>query len=96
IVVIGGDMIGLEVTDFLVNKGKEVTILTTKKRLGTDLYSLVAREVVPLIEKKSKVSIITQVEVIKAEQKQLLLKTSEGTTSLCFDSIVFTSAKPCI
>ncbi|MHA1708184.1 MAG: oxidoreductase [Candidatus Heimdallarchaeaceae archaeon] len=94
IVVIGGDMIGLEVTDFLVNKGKEVTILTTKKRLGTDLYSLVAREVVPLIEKKSKVSIITQVEVIKAEQKQLLLKTSEGTTSLCFDSIVFTSANP--
>ncbi len=94
VVILGGNMIGVEVAEYLVSKEKYTTILTAKKRLGTDMYSLVAREVIPNIEEESKIKIITEATVIEITNKEIVYKTKEGVERLDYDNLVTTSVQP--
>ena len=94
IVVIGGDMIGIEVAEYLSCANKEVTLISDKKRLGTDVYSLVAREIVPTIEEDDKIKIMLETDIEGITSNKLLLKQKDKESSLEFDDLIVTSTKP--
>ncbi len=93
IVVIGGDMIGIEVAEYLSSKNKEVTIITDKIRLGKDLYSLVAREIIPIINKNDHINVMVNTRIEKIEGNILYFELNKMHSSLEFDEIILTSTR---
>ena len=94
VVVLGGDMIGLEVAESLSQSNKDVTVISDKKRLGKDVYSLVAREIVPIIEDDPNIKIMLETEIEKIDGSVLSLKHKEEHSTLYFDELIVTSTKP--
>jgi 2,4-dienoyl-CoA reductase-like NADH-dependent reductase (Old Yellow Enzyme family)/thioredoxin reductase/putative sterol carrier protein len=96
VVVLGGEMIGIETAEFLSCANKEVTIISDKKRLGTDLYSLVAREVLPSIEEDDKIEIYLETEINEIKQNEITAQQNDMPISINFDELVLTLAGPSI
>ncbi len=93
IVVLGGDMIGIEVAEFLSCANKEVTLISKHKRLGTDLYSLVAREVITALEDDEKIDILLVTEVKEMKENKLTIEQSGQNSTIDYDDIVITIAQ---
>ena len=94
VVVLGGDMIGIEVAEFLSCANKDVTIISQKKRLGVDIYSLVAREVLPTIEEDDKIEIHLETTIKEIKDNEIVVEHGGQTSRIAFDDIILTSAKP--
>ena len=87
-VVLGGGMIGLAAADLLARRGGGVVIVEPGRRLGADLYALVAREVVHLVEANPRIRVLLESEPIDARGESLTVRTPEGERSIEFDRIV--------
>ncbi|MFW9922385.1 MAG: FAD-dependent oxidoreductase [Candidatus Thorarchaeota archaeon] len=88
IIVIGGGMIGIEVTDYLVNKGKRISLIEENAVIGADLYSLVGSELVQRIYDEKNVKVYTDT-VIKSINDSKMACTCKGNElELQFDDIV--------
>jgi 2,4-dienoyl-CoA reductase-like NADH-dependent reductase (Old Yellow Enzyme family)/thioredoxin reductase/putative sterol carrier protein len=96
IVVLGGDMIGIEIAEFLSCANKEIIIISEKKRLGTDLYSLVAREVVQTIEEDDKIEVMLETEIKEIKENRLIALQNNQEVGVVFEDIVTTSVEPSI
>ena len=96
IIVLGGDMIGIETAEYLSCANKEVIIISEKKRLGTDLYSLVAREVLQTIEDDDKIEIKLETEIKEISENEIIALQNNQKISIDFDDIVTTSVEPSI
>ncbi|TFG21006.1 MAG: hypothetical protein EU530_01570 [Promethearchaeota archaeon] len=94
IVVLGGDTIGIEVAEYLSHQNKNVTLITEKKRLGTDMYSLVAREILPTIEEDKNIKIIVDTKLEDITEGSLSLVQNGQKSTLVFDELILTSTKP--
>ena len=94
IAVLGGEMIGIEVAEYLSCANKEVTIISDKKRLGTDLYSLVAREVIPTIEEDDKIEILLEVQIKEITENEIITQINDKIINIDYDDIVLTSVGP--
>lgn len=94
IVVLGGDMIGIEVAEFLSCANKEVKIISDKKRLGVDIYSLVAREILPTIEEDDKIEIILETKIKEINENEIVVEQNGQISSIEYDEIILTSAQP--
>jgi len=94
IVVFGGEMIGIEVAEYLSCANKDVTIISDKKRLGTDLYSLVAREVIPTIEEDDKIEIMLETTVKEIKENTIIAQQKNQSLNINFDEIILTSVEP--
>ncbi|MFW9852548.1 MAG: FAD-dependent oxidoreductase, partial [Candidatus Thorarchaeota archaeon] len=96
IAVLGGDMIGIEIAEYLSFANKEVIIISEKKRLGTDLYSLVAREVLQTIEEDDKIEIKLETEIKEINENELIALQNNKRISINFDDVITTSVEPSI
>jgi len=94
IVILGGDMIGLELAEFLSCANKELTLLSENKRLGTDMYSLVAREVIPTIEEDDKTDVMLETTVLEIKKNKIIATQDEREVIIDFDELIITSAQP--
>lgn len=94
IVIIGGDMIGIEVAELLAKENKKIIIISRKNRLATDVYPLVAREILPSIEKDDKITIILNTEIEKIAGNSLFLTQEDRKTTIEFDELVITTTRP--
>jgi 2,4-dienoyl-CoA reductase-like NADH-dependent reductase (Old Yellow Enzyme family)/thioredoxin reductase/putative sterol carrier protein len=94
VVVIGGDMIGIEIAEYLSCANKEVVLISEKKRLGTDVYSLVAKEILPTIEEDDKIEILLEADIEGITGNKILLSSKGEKLSIDFDELVVTSTKP--
>ncbi len=94
VVVLGGEMIGIETAEYLSCANKEVTIISDKKRLGTDLYSLVAREVIPTIEEDDKIEVLLETQIEEIKENEIVAQVQDKHTKIDFDDIVLTFAGP--
>lgn len=94
IVVLGGDMIGLELAEFLSCANKDVTIVTEKKRLATDVYSLVAKEIIPTIEEDEQIEIMLETTVSEFKENKLIAVQNNKTIEIDFDELALTSVQP--
>ncbi|MBY9000322.1 MAG: FAD-dependent oxidoreductase [Candidatus Heimdallarchaeota archaeon] len=93
IAILGGDMIGVEVAEYLVSKGKHLTIITSKKRLGTDMYSLVAREIIVDIEDNEKIEVLTETMVTEIVDGFIICESKGEDKKIKYDGLVHTSAQ---
>ncbi len=94
IVVIGGDMIGIEIAEFLSCANKEVILISDKKRLGTDIYSLVAKEILPTIEEDDKIEIMLETDIEGITGNKILVVHKNKNLTIEFDELIVTSTKP--
>jgi 2,4-dienoyl-CoA reductase-like NADH-dependent reductase (Old Yellow Enzyme family)/thioredoxin reductase/putative sterol carrier protein len=96
IIVLRGGMIGIEVAEYLCSLGKSVTILESGRRLGADLYALVAREVMRLVEENGCIHVQVETKPERISDGRLICSTAEGTISVDFDHIVVAlGRRPC-
>jgi 2,4-dienoyl-CoA reductase-like NADH-dependent reductase (Old Yellow Enzyme family)/thioredoxin reductase/putative sterol carrier protein len=94
IVVIGGETIGLEVAEFLSSRNKQVTLISGNKRLGTGMYSLVAREIIPILEEDKNIKIMLETEVQKIIGNKISLLHKGNSQIIEFDELVITLTEP--
>jgi 2,4-dienoyl-CoA reductase (NADPH2) len=77
VVVIGGGLHGCEVAEFLVKRGRKVTITDTAKEIGDGVYSHKLPRLLYWFRQKG-VTIMTQVEYEEITDKGLTIITKEG------------------
>lgn len=68
VIVVGGEMVGCEVADFLAEKGKKVTLLARRERVGDDI-GRTARWVILQRLRAAGVSMETKVNVVEITDK---------------------------
>ena len=77
VVIIGGDMQGCELAEFLVKRGRKVTITETSKILGETIPSTNRAHILPWLEQKG-VKMLTEVKYKEITKKGLIVTTKEG------------------
>ena len=87
IVVIGGDLVGLELAEFLVERGRTVKVLEPSGSLGPNL-SIVRRSRVVHMLKEHGVDLLTNVEVQEIYDKGVLFNHEENGKSLKADQVI--------
>ena len=87
IVVIGGDLVGLELAEFLVERGRTVKVLEPSGSLGPNL-SIVRRSRVVHILKEHGVDLLTNVEIKEICDQEVIFDHKETEKSLPADQVI--------
>ena len=87
IVVIGGDLVGLELAEFLVERGRTVTVLEPSGSLGPNL-SIVRRSRVVHMLKEHKVDLLTNVTIKEIDGREVIFDHEEVQKSLQADQVI--------
>ncbi|MDC0180762.1 NAD(P)/FAD-dependent oxidoreductase [Pseudomonadota bacterium] len=87
IVVIGGDLVGLELAEFLVERGRTVKVLEPSGALGPNL-SIVRRSRVVHMLKEHGVDLLTNVEILEIYDEGVLFNHEKIEKSLQADQVI--------
>ncbi len=87
IVVIGGDLVGLELAEFLVERGRTVKVLEPSDSLGPNL-SIVRRSRVVHMLKEHKVDLLTNVTIKEIDGQEVIFDHEEAQKSLQADQVI--------
>ena len=87
IVVIGGDLVGLELAEFLVERGRTVKVLEPSGSLGPNL-SIVRRSRVVHMLKEHKVDLLTNVTIKEIDGQEVIFDHEEEQKSLQADQVI--------
>tara|TARA_Y100001970_G_scaffold154052_1_gene188600 strand:+ start:11122 stop:13254 length:2133 start_codon:yes stop_codon:yes gene_type:complete len=87
IVVIGGDLVGLELAEFLVERGRTVKVLEPSSSLGPNL-SIVRRSRVVHILREHGVELLTNVRIKEICDQEVIFKHEETEKSLQADQVI--------
>ena len=87
IVVIGGDLVGLELAEFLVERGRTVKVLEPSGSLGPNL-SIVRRSRVVHMLKEHKVDLLTNVTIKEIDGQEVIFDHEEAQKSLQADQVI--------
>ena len=87
IVVIGGDLVGLELAEFLVERGRTVKVLEPSGSLGPNL-SIVRRSRVVHMLKENGVDLLTNVEIKEICDQEVIFDHKETEKSLPADQVI--------
>jgi len=87
IVVIGGDLVGLELAEFLVERGRTVKVLEPSGSLGPNL-SIVRRSRVVHMLKEHKVDLLTNVTIKEIDGQEVIFDHEEVQKSLQADQVI--------
>jgi len=94
ILVLGGGMVGIEVSE-LLGKDKEITLIEQLKLIGQNIYMLVRKEVIPEIEENPNIKILTNTRLEEIIGNKAICKQAEKTIEIEFDDfIVSAGLKP--
>ena len=87
IVVIGGDLVGLELAEFLVERGRTVKVLEPSNTLGPNL-SIVRRSRVIHVLKENGVDLLTNVDITEICDNEVIFNHEETKKSLHADQVI--------
>lgn len=88
VVIIGGGLVGLELAEFLVERGRQVTVLEPDASLGREL-SIVRRWRVLDNLRQHQVALLTQVQIERIDERAVHYRTQDGQgVQLAADSVV--------
>ena len=87
IVVIGGDLVGLELAEFLVERGRTVRVLEPTGSLGPNL-SIVRRSRIVHMLKEHGVDLLTNVEIKEICDQEVIFDHKETEKSLPADQVI--------
>jgi 2,4-dienoyl-CoA reductase (NADPH2) len=87
IVVIGGDLVGLELAEFLVERGRTVKVLEPSGSLGPNL-SIVRRSRVVHMLKEHKVDLLTNITIKEIDGQEVIFDHEEAQKSLQADQVI--------
>lgn len=77
IVVMGGNIQGCQLAEFLVKRGREVTIVEASNELGTEIVGVMKQRLLSWLDKKG-VAMWTGVKYEEITDKGLVILTREG------------------
>lgn len=77
IVIIGGAIQGCELAEFLVKRGRKVTIVEASDKLGAEMVVIIAERLIPWLAKKG-VTMLSGVKYEEITDKGLAITTKEG------------------
>ena len=78
VIIMGGNIHGLGLAEFMVKRGRKVTIVETSDKLGADMVSIIADDrLIPWLAKKG-VTMLTGVKYEEITDKGLVITTKEG------------------
>ncbi len=86
--VIGGGMIGIEVSNYLSSKKKQITIFEENSVLGTDLYSLVGSEIVQRTLDDDRILVVNNAVIENIDGKIISGKRETNDFAFVFDEII--------
>jgi len=87
IVVIGGDLVGLELAEFLVERGRNVKVLEPSSSLGPNL-SIVRRSRVVYMLNEQGVDLLTNVNIKEICDQEVIFDHEETEKSLLADQVI--------
>ena len=87
ITLIGGGLVGLELAEFLSDRGRSVTVLEPSTHLGVEL-SLVRRARVLHLLREAGVTLLAGASVQKIDEQQVHYQTEQGTAKVAADNVI--------
>jgi 2,4-dienoyl-CoA reductase (NADPH2) len=90
VVIIGGLMQGCELADFLIKRGRKVTMVESTDQIGTGIHEINRSRLVPWLEKRG-VVMLTGVTYKEVTDKGLIINTREGEEKLIEADSVLTA-----
>ena len=77
VIIIGGAIHGCELAEFLVKRGREVTIVETSSKIGGDMVVILAQRLVQWLKKRG-VKVLTDVAFEEITDEGLTITTKDG------------------
>jgi len=77
IVIIGGDIQGLQLAEFLVRRGREVTVVEASDKFGANMVAITANQLVPWLIGQG-VTMLSEVKYEEITDKGLVITGKEG------------------
>jgi 2,4-dienoyl-CoA reductase (NADPH2) len=94
VVIVGGGLVGLELAEFLVERGREVTVLEESEKFGAEL-SVVRRWRVLHGLRSHGTVLINRCRLLGIEPRSLQITTTEGDAEIEADTVILaTGARP--
>jgi pyruvate/2-oxoglutarate dehydrogenase complex dihydrolipoamide dehydrogenase (E3) component len=87
IIIIGGDLVGLELAEFLVERGRKVKVLEPTGSLGPNL-SIVRRSRVVHLLKEHGVDLLTNVDIKEIRGQEVLIHHEKKDKTLRMDQVI--------
>ena len=87
IIIIGGDLVGLELAEFLVERGRKVKVLEPTGSLGPNL-SIVRRSRVVHLLKEHGVDLLTNVDIKEIRGQEVLINHEKKDKTLMMDQVI--------
>ncbi len=87
VVVIGGDLVGLELAEFLIERGRNVKVLEPTGSLGPNL-SIIRRSRVVHLLKEHGVDLLTNVEIKEIDGQEVIVQHEESEKIFPADQII--------
>ena len=87
IVVIGGDLVGLELAEFLIERGRNVKVLEPSGSLGPNL-SIVRRSRVVHLLREHGADLLTNVDIKEIRDKEVIFHHEEAEKTLKADQVI--------
>ena len=87
VVVIGGDLVGLELAEFLIERGRNVKVLEPTGSLGPNL-SIIRRSRVVHLLKEQGVDLLTNVEIKEIDGQEVIVQHEESEKIFPADQII--------
>ena len=87
VVIVGGDIQGLEVAEFLVKRGRKVTIVETSDTLGMTMYEYVKNPLIDFLSEKG-VVMLTHVKFEEVIDDGLVITTNEKRQIIKADNVI--------
>ncbi|MHA1229807.1 MAG: oxidoreductase [Candidatus Helarchaeota archaeon] len=91
VVIIGGGMVGIELAEFLVDKGKKVTIIEKLKRLGSNIDQMVSFVIMYYLEQEKNIKKYLNANVKKVSKNKLEFEIKGKSTEIEFDDLIIST-----
>lgn len=87
VAIIGGGLVGLEVAEYLADRGQKITVVEMLDEVGKDLGALRKISVMELIEADG-IKVLTNAKCVEIKEDTVVIETNKGTEEVPADSVV--------
>lgn len=91
VAVIGGGMVGIETSEFLVDKDKKVSIIEKMNKLGANIDQMVKFVIMHYLDQEEDINKYLKANVIKISEDKIIMEYQGKTMELPYDDLVIST-----
>ncbi|MHA1751241.1 MAG: FAD-dependent oxidoreductase, partial [Candidatus Helarchaeota archaeon] len=91
VVVIGGGMVGIELSEFLVSKNKKVTIIEKMNKLGANIDQMVSFVIMYYLQQNKNIEKLINANIVKIDKNKIVVEIKGKSIDISYDDVVIST-----